>query len=64
MRPGDARDECPSGCDLTGAPIPEEDLHLYRGATHYSRRICVYVRAADRTVEWVCPDCGVRWPRQ
>jgi len=29
----------------------------------YSRMIGVYDRDRDRTVEWLCPDCGVRWDR-
>lgn len=32
-------------------------------ATHFSRKISVYDEWLDRTVEWVCPDCGGRWPR-
>lgn len=56
-------DNCPNGCDLTGAPIPEEHRHLYGGKTHFSRRFGHYDMARDRTVSWSCPDCGITWPR-
>lgn len=56
--------ECPRGCDLRGAPIPEEHREFYGSTeTHFSRAIGIYDRDRDRTVEWHCPDCGVSWPR-
>lgn len=55
-------DRCPScDADLRGDPIPEHHRHLYGDSTHYLRTIGIYDR--DRTVEWMCPDCGHRWPR-
>lgn len=58
------RDECPNGCSLIGKPIPEEHRDLYgEGVTHFSRAIGIYDQLRDRTVEWACPDCNVRWPR-
>lgn len=54
---------CPHcGANFQGDPIPEESQHLY-GATHYSRKIGIYDQVRDRTVEWMCPDCGARWER-
>lgn len=52
---------CPNGCDLTGSAIPEEQRHMYGGATHYSDVIGIVEN--DRTVAWRCPDCGEEWPR-
>ena len=57
------RDTCPNGCDLRGDPIPEEHRDMYGDASHFSRAIGIYDLAKDRTVEWACPDCEVRWPR-
>ena len=58
------RDTCPNGCDLVGDPIPDAHRDLYgEGYTHFSRVIGIYDMALDRTVEWLCPDCEVRWPR-
>ena len=57
-------DTCPNGCDLRGEPIPDEHRDLYGGdVTHFSRAIGFYDMARDRTVHWICPDCGLRWPR-
>ena len=53
---------CPKcGADWRSDPIPAE--YIEQGfyaptSTHYSRRIAVYDRELDRTVEWLCPDCG------
>ena len=59
----DSAESCPKcGANLQGAPIPKERQADY-GATHYSRKIGVTDPVADRTVEWLCPDCGHRWPR-
>lgn len=57
------RDVCPYGCDLTGKPIPETDRHMFGGKAHFSRRIGLYDQARDRTVSWLCPDCGAEWGR-
>lgn len=57
---------CPKcKADLTGEEIPEEfrELH-YGGKTHYSRKIGIYDWDRDMTVEWMCPDCEHRWPRE
>lgn len=55
---------CPNGCDLRGEPIPEENLHLYNGVTHYSK-VLGYVMPGiyDGVLYWACPVCGLRWPR-
>lgn len=55
-------DTCPHcHSDLTGAPIPEHEQHLFGGATHFSRWIGHYDQTLDRTVAYYCPDCGERW---
>jgi hypothetical protein len=56
------------GSDLRGAIIKPEDRHFYGGndeceygcggELHYSRLIGIYDRVVDRTVAWLCPDCG------
>jgi hypothetical protein len=56
-------DVCPNGCNLRGDPIPEEQREWFGNHTHFSRRIGIYDMNRDRTVEWACPDCNVRWPR-
>lgn len=57
-------DACPScGVSWVGAEIAPEHRHMYGGVSHGSRQIGVYSRELDRTVEWLCPDCGTRWPR-
>lgn len=33
------------------------------GERFSSRAFGIYDQERDRTVEWACPDCGVRWPR-
>lgn len=57
-------DRCPK-CDanFTGAPIPEDARHHYGDKTHFSRVVGVYDFNLDRTVAWLCPDCGHQWPR-
>jgi hypothetical protein len=61
------KDTCPNGCDLQGAPIPQEyiDAGMYaEGSTHYSRKIGIYVRGVyDVTLYWRCPDCNASWHR-
>lgn len=32
-------------------------------AIRWSRKIGLEDPVADRVVEWLCPDCGGRWPR-
>ena len=54
---------CPDGCDLTGAPIPDNVRDHYGDATHFSRVVGHYDLMADRTVAWNCPDCGLTWSR-
>lgn len=56
-------DVCPNGCDLRGGEIPAESRELYGGSTHFSRVTGMYDRGLDRTVAWLCPDCGVSWGR-
>jgi predicted RNA-binding Zn-ribbon protein involved in translation (DUF1610 family) len=58
-------DNCPHcGTDLRGDPIPDmingtprEELYGPT-ATHYKREIGYYSRKYDRTMHYVCPDCG------
>lgn len=68
------RDCCPHcEADLKGAPIPEEDLHLYYPPgtpdadlkpKHYRREIMVQVSEVyDGGLYFKCPDCGGTWPR-
>jgi predicted RNA-binding Zn-ribbon protein involved in translation (DUF1610 family) len=59
-------DECPKcGANLLGDPIPQESIDAghYGDHTHFSRRIAIYDPGLDRTVQWMCPDCGERWNR-
>lgn len=57
-------DICPEcGANWRGELIAEELLHVYGGKTHYSRLIGLYSADYDRTVAWMCPDCGMQWPR-
>lgn len=70
--------ECPyCHATLAAQPIPVDSLSHYGGENgvpkdceygcgrpaHFSRLIGIYDLGQDRTVEWQCPDCGVRWPR-
>lgn len=65
--------ECPHcHADLRDDPIPTEHLGWYGGnpicdgcgdPRHGSRLIGIYDQGLDRTVSWLCPDCGVRWTR-
>jgi rubredoxin len=60
----DNKEYCPHcGADLQGHEIPEESRHHYGNYTHFSRKMGIYDRDRDMTVEWQCPDCGKRWPR-
>lgn len=54
-------EHCPHcGVSLQGDPIPEDIAHHY-SATHWSRKIGIYDRDADRTVSYRCPDCNGAW---
>ena len=59
------KDICPScKADLQGEPLTMQQLeagYYGEGVTHFSRLIGIYDRAQDRTVEWLCPECGHRW---
>lgn len=58
-------ERCPHcGVSLQGEPIPEKDLGYYGGRTHFSRKIGIEERDRDRTVWWLCPDCGWEWLRK
>ena len=59
----DNDERCP-GChvNLRGEPIPI-DLQPSYGVGYFERKIGYYDRDLDRVVEWICPDCGHRWPR-
>lgn len=60
-----APDSCPNGCDLKGAPIPDEWREYYAsGTSNFSRVIGNYDWEKDVTVSWSCPDCGITWPRE
>lgn len=52
---------CPNcNANLQGEEIPKEKQHLY-GATHFSRKIGWYSEEKDRTVSFICPECGEEW---
>lgn len=56
-----AFETCPARkADMRDKPIPQElrDKGYYGKSTHYSRVIGKYDRDQDRTVAWLCPDCG------
>lgn len=59
----DNKEFCPS-CkeNMQGKPIKKKDQPAF-GSTHFSRKIGIYDRMADRTVAWKCPDCGHEWAR-
>ena len=58
----DSAEICPHcGTNMQGEPIPAADQELF-GATHFSRKIGAYDTSKDRTVYWLCPDCGKEWP--
>lgn len=56
--------------DLRAGEIPDKYLYMYGaeqesecrygcgGKSHYSRLIGIYSRESDRTISWMCPDCG------
>lgn len=46
--------------DFDGGPIPEDIRQHYSPPYRWSRRIGIYDRFSDRTIEWECPDCGHR----
>jgi len=57
--------DCPEcGADWRAEPIREESRKYYGTKTHFSRLIGIYSTARDMTVEWMCPDCQHRWPRE
>lgn len=56
--------ECPKGCDNRAEEIPADKLHLYGGATHYSKILGYEVRGVyDGVLIWICGVCGEMWPR-
>jgi hypothetical protein len=58
------KETCPiCASDLEGDEIPELERLHFGGKTHFSRKIAIYDRDADRTVAFECPDCGERWAR-
>lgn len=40
----------------------EKSAAMY-GGTRWSRKINIYDRDKDRTVQYKCPDCGKTWDR-
>ena len=66
---------CPlCGVDLAGKTLTAEQLgsgfygdNIDCGdcgrPTHWGRAIGIYSRSRDKTIEWMCPDCGGRWER-
>ncbi len=57
-------EKCPAcKISLLGEEIPVASRHPYAVATHFSRKIEIYDRELDRTVEYACPDCDARWKR-
>ena len=56
---------CPHcGSDQRGDAIPEEHKRLYGGDGYFYRTVGIYDMDRDMTVEWKCPDCSGRWPRE
>lgn len=50
--------DCPAcGADWRDEPITDQPGRFY------SRLIGVEWSGTDRICEWLCPDCGTRWPR-
>ncbi len=56
-------EECPSGCDMRGAEIPEELRNTYISATHWTRIEGVILPQIDQQgpAYYRCPDCKVTW---
>lgn len=44
-------------------PHCKADLRDHVNGPPFKREIGQYDRDRDRTVAWVCPDCGKDWPR-
>ena len=59
------REKCPHcGVSLIGNEIPEENRHLFGGATHFYRDILVSVLGVyDGYLFHRCPDCKGEWHR-
>jgi transposase-like protein len=56
---------CPScSAQLWDKEIPEPIREHYSPPYWYMRRIGIYDRGCDRTVEWRCPSCSHQWPRR
>jgi hypothetical protein len=56
---------CPEcGISLRGEPIPLKDREFFGNETHFNRVIGIYERQLDKTIIWLCPDCGYRWSRE
>jgi hypothetical protein len=50
--------------DLQGSEIPSEHREAYGNKTYFKRLIGMEVQGHyDGVAEWICPDCGARWPR-
>ena len=55
---------CPKcGADFDAGPIPENIREHYSAPYRWSRRIAIYSRERDMTVDYRCPDCQHEWPR-
>ena len=51
---GDSEEEALRKAEMFGATKTEGT---------FDRQIGIYSLETDRTVEWMCPDCGGRWKR-
>jgi len=58
-------DNCPHcGVSLIGDPIPD-DIKEHYSSTHWRREIGMeYPDKYDGVWEWMCPDCGGKWPSE
>jgi hypothetical protein len=55
---------CECGANWVQSEIPEEHREYYSPPYFFSRLIAIYDRSLDRTVEYLCPDCNARFPRE
>jgi DNA-directed RNA polymerase subunit RPC12/RpoP len=55
---------CPEcSANWVSSIIPKEQRKYYSPPYFFSRLIGIYSREHDRTIEYVCPDCGARFDR-
>lgn len=50
--------------NLQAEEIPLKDREAFGDKTHFKRLIGINIQGHyDGVAEWMCPDCGARWPR-